>query len=138
MTQPALRNRAPAGRLDAGGTGAADERPAIDLIHLARQTLGDRDLEMELLGLFTRQARALVGLLETAARAEGHLPSWGCEPLHTLCGSARVIGCWDVARGAQSLEEVLRTGGATGTGRLDALRASVDRACAAIDHMLED
>ena len=36
----------------------ASERP-LDLVYLARQTAGDRGLEVELLGLFDRQAASI-------------------------------------------------------------------------------
>src|SRR5262245_24603300 len=58
----------PAGRRDQGAMGAmletsADFDPPIDLVHLARQCLGDAELEAELLGLFRLQARALAAEL---------------------------------------------------------------------------
>ena len=73
--------------------------PAIDLVHLARMTLGDRSLEREVLQLFDRQADLLVGRLAAAdAGAVGALA-------HTLKGSARGIGAWRVARAAEALEQ---------------------------------
>lgn len=144
MHTSALRTLDLGSRLDGALTDGAetlDDRPVVDLVHLARQTLGDRDLEVELLGLFNRQARALVMLLDTAALTDGRLPSWGATPLHTLCGSARAVGCWSVARVAEILDRDLRRAAADGSEppraeRLGPLKAAVGRACAAIDHML--
>jgi len=76
---------------------AALERP-IDLVHLARMTLGERSLEREVLQLFDRQAAILLGRMQTApAEALGALA-------HTLKGSARAIGAVRVARAAETLE----------------------------------
>ena len=45
---------------------APDDRP-IDLVHLARTTLGDRSLEREVLQLFDRQSTLLIARMRTAA-----------------------------------------------------------------------
>ena len=47
---------------------APDDRP-IDLVHLARTTLGDRALEREVLQLFDRQSDILIARMRTAAPA---------------------------------------------------------------------
>ena len=49
--------------------------PAIDLVHLARQTDGDDALEAELLAMFDRQAAKIVAKLARAKlrrRPRGH------------------------------------------------------------------
>jgi HPt (histidine-containing phosphotransfer) domain-containing protein len=82
---------------------AANERP-IDLVHLARTTLGDRGLEREVLHLFDRQADQLVSRMRAAAPG-------GIAPLaHTLKGSASGIGAWRVARAAEALEVAVGAG----------------------------
>jgi HPt (histidine-containing phosphotransfer) domain-containing protein len=82
---------------------AANERP-IDLVHLARTTLGDRGLEREVLHLFDRQADQLVSRMRAAAPG-------GIAPLaHTLKGSASGIGAWRVARAAEALEVAIGDG----------------------------
>ena len=58
----------------ANGAGAmfessADFDPPLDLVHLARQCLGDHELEAELLGLFRLQARALTAELTPIRRS---------------------------------------------------------------------
>ena len=73
------------------------ERP-IDLVHLARMTLGDRGLEREVLELFDRQAGMLIVRMQQAARAGI------CAAAHTLKGSARGVGAWPVARAAEAVE----------------------------------
>jgi HPt (histidine-containing phosphotransfer) domain-containing protein len=76
---------------------APDDR-AIDLVHLARMTLGERSLEREVLQLFDRQSSILISRMRGVPRA-------GVLTLaHTLKGSARGIGAWRVARAAEALE----------------------------------
>ncbi|HEY7299771.1 MAG TPA: Hpt domain-containing protein [Xanthobacteraceae bacterium] len=99
----------------------------IDRNHLARMTLGDGNLERELLGLFHRQAGMLLG------RMTSENPKVVAAFAHTLTGSARGVGAWQVAAAAEAIERA-----ATGAdeGRLaSALRhlsAAVTRAQAAI------
>jgi HPt (histidine-containing phosphotransfer) domain-containing protein len=74
----------------------------IDLAHLARMTCGEKRLETEVLSLFDRQATLLLGRIEgSPARAIGALA-------HTLAGSARGIGAWEVAAAAERLEFAAR------------------------------
>ncbi|AKI00270.1 hypothetical protein IMCC20628_01554 [Hoeflea sp. IMCC20628] len=70
----------------------------VDLVHLARQTGGDKTLETEVLALFARQAReavARMGTLENDARS---------EVAHRLAGAAKAVGAFDVARRASAVE----------------------------------
>jgi HPt (histidine-containing phosphotransfer) domain-containing protein len=76
---------------------ASIERP-IDLVHLARMTLGDRGLEREVLALFDRQATILVSRMRAS-------PAAGVTSVaHTLKGSARGVGAWQVAAAAEAVE----------------------------------
>src|ERR1043165_1057068 len=86
-----------------------DDR-AIDLVHLARTTLGDRALEREVLQLFDRQSSLLI------ARMHGAAPAAVAALAHTLKGSARGIGAWRVARAA----ELIEAEGASGNPTADA------------------
>lgn len=114
------------------------DAPPIDLVHLARQTFGDKDLEIELLGLFARQARTIVRAME--APGASTMPDRAGDMLHTLCGSARAVGAWAVAESAQTLERAIR--GAVqprGTSALAGplgLSAAVENACAVIDDLI--
>ncbi|MCY0095436.1 Hpt domain-containing protein [Hoeflea ulvae] len=70
----------------------------VDLVHLARQTGGDKSLETEVLALFAKQAReavAQMATLDDAARS---------ELAHRLAGAAKAIGAFDVARRAAEVE----------------------------------
>lgn len=76
------------------------ERP-LDLVHLAKYTLGDRGLESELLGLFRAQASIYVARLEEVATGG----EWK-DAAHSLKGSARGLGAWalgDLAETAEAL-----------------------------------
>ncbi|WP_171523606.1 Hpt domain-containing protein, partial [Acinetobacter baumannii] len=64
-----------------------------------RQTLGDRDLELEVLALFERQSRAMIQRLRQATTAT----DWA-HAAHTLIGSARGIGAFAVAEAAEAVE----------------------------------
>jgi HPt (histidine-containing phosphotransfer) domain-containing protein len=107
---------------------APDDRP-IDLVHLARMTLGDRSLEREVLQLFDRQAGMLI------ARMRGADPAAVAALAHTLKGSARGIGAWRVARAAEHLE-VEGTSGNPVAGAIDGLAAASDEARAVIAELL--
>jgi hypothetical protein len=73
------------------------DRP-IDLEHLSRMTLGERELEHEVLRLFDHQADMLLMRMQDAA------PAAISAYAHTLKGSARGIGAWTVARAAFEVE----------------------------------
>jgi HPt (histidine-containing phosphotransfer) domain-containing protein len=100
---------------------ASLERP-IDLVHLARMTLGERSLEREVLQLFDRQAMVLMERMQAAPLEAVPLLA------HTLKGSARAIGAAQVARAAAAVEA---TGAADPAGfkrALGALRVATDEA----------
>ena len=72
--------------------------PAIDRAHLARMTHGERDLECEVLQLYATQADLLLARMDPASPAAvGALA-------HTLCGSSRGVGAWQVADAAAAVE----------------------------------
>jgi HPt (histidine-containing phosphotransfer) domain-containing protein len=106
---------------------APDDRP-IDLVHLARATLGDRSLEREVLQLFDRQSALLIARLRHAG------PDGVAMIAHTLKGSARGIGAWRVARAAEAVE----LAGSTESGAaLERLAATTDEARAVIADLLK-
>lgn len=80
------------------------ERP-IDLVHLSRQSLGDRGLERELLQLFDRQAEQIIARLASDIGAADR--RWRRDLSHTLAGSASAVGALRVARAASVYEEAL-------------------------------
>lgn len=72
---------------------------SIDQVHLERMTLGDRELEREVLAIFARQTAM------TLERIVGAGPARAAAAAHTLKGSARGIGAWRVAEAAERLEQ---------------------------------
>lgn len=104
---------------------ASFERP-IDLVHLTRQTLGNRSLEKEILALFVRQSRQIIERLRRSVcpRERGDLA-------HTLKGSARAVGAWRVAHVAEAVEAA----GTDLTAELLHLERSVEEACEAIGRL---
>jgi HPt (histidine-containing phosphotransfer) domain-containing protein len=106
-----------------------DDRP-VDLVHLARMTLGDRSLEREVLALFERQATLLISRMRQAS------PAGVAALAHTLKGSARGIGAWRVARAAETLEAMGAAGTRDVSAELDRLVAAADEARAVIAELM--
>jgi HPt (histidine-containing phosphotransfer) domain-containing protein len=79
----------------------------IDLVHLAKQTFGERDLEAELLRLFDRQAVQIVARLADTNHGAGR---WRADLAHTLKGSARAVGAFGVASAAEAFEQAAVSG----------------------------
>ncbi|HVI28966.1 Hpt domain-containing protein [Hansschlegelia sp.] len=82
---------------------------AIDVVHLNRQTMGDRSLEREVLELFRRQARILLFRFENLTN-----PAERADVAHTLKGSARGVGANRVAFAAEELERAAKARESTG------------------------
>ena len=95
---------------------------AIDMQHLARMTLGEQSLQREVLALFDRQADVLLPRIRRGA------PALAASLAHTLKGSAVSIGAFEVARAAESVEQV--------QGRDDrdaAMAVAIERLAAVLD-----
>ena len=92
------------------------KEPIIDLVHLSRQSLGDQQLELELLDMFERQAARIIAQLTRAAAS----PKAMSDLAHTLKGSASAVGAGRVAEKA-ALLEALWAGPAPAEGAVDAL-----------------
>jgi len=95
-------------------SGAVPAAAAIDRVHFASLTFGDRALEREVLELFDLQAELLL------MRIPGAPPQAMATLAHTLKGSARGVGAWGVARAAEAVE---RAAGAAGSEAERALAA---------------
>src|SRR6266436_5292445 len=77
------------------------DEPPIDVGHLARTSLGERRLELQVLELFDRQAEMLLGCMHVVD------PVGVASAAHTLAGSAREIGARRVAEAAEALERAV-------------------------------
>lgn len=92
------------GHDDSGLLGSNERSSAvdapIDLDHLRRYTMGETELEQEILALFVAQAPLMLGQLQNA----GSQREW-LSAAHTLKGSARAVGATrlgDLATAAES------------------------------------
>ncbi|WP_209017285.1 Hpt domain-containing protein [Roseibium aggregatum] len=98
-------------------SGRAGPEAPIDLVQLATNTLGNRDLEVQVLHLFKSQSSNTLERLadETDASVRRDL-------IHTLKGSARAIGAERVAQVCETLE----------TSMTGASEGSCEALCAAV------
>jgi HPt (histidine-containing phosphotransfer) domain-containing protein len=101
----------------------------LDLDHLARMTLGDAELEQEVLAMFAEQAVRLTAAMSALPAEAGALA-------HTLKGSARGIGAFAVADAAAALEAAIRSGN-NPPRALTALKEAVAEVRAAIEAILK-
>ena len=117
-----------------GGTPEVDHERPVDLVHLAKYTMGNRELEHEVLHLFCKQSLIYLDRLRNAADDR----TW-VEAAHTLKGSATGIGAWHVADVARALERLSFAESESAKDEaIEALAASVDEANAFINGLLSD
>ena len=111
----------------------ASSRP-VDLVHLSRYTLGERELEAEVLELFCTQAMIYLERLRQA----GSDKDWK-DAAHSLKGSAAAIGAWRAAEAAERAEALSGEALAQArTLRLREIESAVREAEAYIGTLLED
>ena len=70
-------------------------------MHLSRYTLGNRSLEREVLALFLTQSAIYLQRLREARTDK----EW-VDAAHTVKGSAKTIGAWQLARSAETAESM--------------------------------
>lgn len=107
-----------------GRSGKPMPRRPLDLVQLARYTLGNRSHEQEVLELFRTQSGRYLKRLEAA----GNDPAWR-DAAGTIKGSAHCIGAWrvaDIAAEAETLDGTALT--ASRDRLLEALRQEIDAA----------
>lgn len=111
--------------------------PAIDRAHLDRMTGGDSELALEVLGLVREQASMWQRLLSPDTETD----DWAVA-VHTIKGSARGIGAWELGELCGAAEEAARSGPMTRDdkrSRGDAILAELDRVTgemARIEHQI--
>ena len=79
---------------------ASMQHRPVDLVHLAKQTGGDRMLEEEVLNLFLKQAANLGREMRS-----NRDPALRAKAAHTIKGAARAVGAFEVAQCAERFEE---------------------------------
>jgi HPt (histidine-containing phosphotransfer) domain-containing protein len=116
---------------------ASDDRrdaPAIDLVHLARQTMDDSALEFELLEMFDRQAERIGAELAHIDRSQTVALA---DLAHRLRGSALALGANRIVLAAQRLEDCCAICGPDAEGLVRALVAALDEARAEIRRLTQ-
>ncbi len=99
----------------------------IDMAFLAKQTLGDENLALEVLRLFDEMTKTYYARLETSTTVPDLL-----QHLHTLRGAASGVGAFALAELAKTAEEDLRAGKPVDPERIDDLGVAVNEASAFI------
>lgn len=92
---------------------------AIDFEHLSRYTMGNAELEQEILQLFCNQCHDYVATLKTSLED----PENWKQATHALKGSSRGVGAWRVA--AETSVAELLVGDALYTDRVTAIHAII-------------
>jgi HPt (histidine-containing phosphotransfer) domain-containing protein len=111
----------------------ASSRP-VDLVHLSRYTLGERDLEREVLELFCSQSFHYLDQLKQTPSDK----DWK-DLTHTLKGSARAVGAWRVAEAAERAEPLSGEALANSrAARIEEIDTSLREADAYIKSLLRD
>ncbi len=103
----------------------------IDLVHLAKQCLGDENLELEILRLFDKTMATYFDRLKHAASFDDLAVN-----LHALKGASAGVGAWAVADIAQVMEHELREGRPLAIERIDDLGVAVEEVRGFISRML--
>lgn len=93
----------------------------VDLVHLAKQCLGDEALEREVLRLFDTTLRDYYARLKMAASFDDLT-----LVLHSIKGAAGGVGAWAVADLAKAMEQEIRSGRPLTTERIDDLGLVVE------------
>lgn len=106
----------------------ADAADPVDLNHLRRFTLGDQELEREVLRLFIEQAPVTIANLKCADSDR----EW-TSAAHTLKGSARAVGAWRLAELAEQAE---RLGRARDRSVCDQVLCDIDEATRQARHYI--
>ena len=111
-----------------------DRGPAIDLVHLSRQSMGDSALERELLDMFDRQSARLIAQLMETGRADFAARA---NLAHKLRGSALALGAARVASAASAFEDCCLTDGGNCEPLARALAEAVSEARAEIGRLAQ-
>ena len=110
-------------------------RPArpIDLVHLARQCLGDAGLEQEILRLFDTTAKAYFARLQASTTFDDLALN-----LHSLKGAASGVGAWSIADLARAAETDLKASHPLSPEQIADIGVAVEEVSAFVTEMLSN
>lgn len=130
QVNPPLARAWPSPAASVGGS-----RPTLDLVHLARQSLGDKDRESEILALFDQQAGQAIDRLVALDTRDGAVAA---DLARMLAASARMAGAFGVAAACQAFEAVALSSSTGEAGRpaLEHLKSEVAQVRSAIADLL--
>ena len=111
---------------------ARSMRP-IDLVHLAKQCLGDENLELEILRLFDTTVKTYFGRLQQAESFDDLALN-----LHSIKGAAGGVGAWTIADLAKGCEAELQAGRPLTPERIADLGMAVEEVRNFITRMLSN
>ena len=104
----------------------------IDMLHLAKQAMGDPGLELEVLRVFNDLVRVNFARLECSTNPRDLLVH-----VHTLSLAATGVGAWSLAAHAKGLEDELAAGLPVNPERVDDIEMAVEELQAFIAERLE-
>jgi len=115
-----------------GRTAQVSRRHPVDLVFLARQTLGDRELEAEVLRMFVDISSGYFRRLRTCSDA-----GEAAHCLHSLKGASAGVGAIMIAVQARQAEEELRATGRVSEESIADIGLVVEEATAYITGLLD-
>ena len=110
--------------------GTARPTRPIDLVHLAKQCLGDENLELEVLRLFDTTLGTYLDRLQRSETGDAAML------LHSIKGAASGVGAWTVAEAAKAMEAEVRAGDSLKSERVEDLAMAVEEVRSFINRML--
>ena len=115
-----------------GGAAARPERP-IDLVHLAKQCMGDEHLEYEILRMYDTTLKTYFGRLQLASTHDELSIN-----LHSIKGASNGVGAFSIANLAMAAERELQAGRPISTERIDDLGVVIEEVRLFIANMLDN
>ena len=108
------------------------ERP-IDLVHLAKQCMGDADLEREILRMYDTTVKTYFGRLQLSSSHDELALN-----LHSIKGASGGVGAFSVANLAKAAEVELQAGRPLSAERIDDLGIAIEEVRAFVARMLDN
>ena len=105
----------------------------IDLVHLAKQCMGDEHLEYEILRLFDTTVKTYFGRLELADSYDDLAIN-----LHSIKGAASGVGAWTIADLAKAAEVEMQAGRPLAPERIADLGMAIEEVRGFIAEMLSN